>query len=104
MGMPQIYGLFHRHFDGDDALLRLARRRFEELDIAAELYPSNVEHALAEWPLTPGEGLLHFAHLPRHLDVLSSQHRDDIVRFASNRYLVLVERKFPYDRRVKFKK
>jgi sugar phosphate isomerase/epimerase len=84
MVMPQIYGLFHRHFDGDEALLRLARQRFEELDIAAELHPNNVEHALAEWPLAPGDGILHFAHLPRHLDVLSSQHRDEISRFVSH--------------------
>ena len=84
MVMPQIHGLFHRHFEGDDALLRLARRRFEEFGILAELYPANVEHALAEWPLTPGEGPLHYAHLPRHLDVLSSPHRDEIGRFASS--------------------
>lgn len=82
MVMPRIYGVFHRHFEGDDALLNLARRRLEQIGIGAELYPSNVEHALAEWPLIPRTTRLHFADLPRHLDVLSSQQREEIGRFA----------------------
>jgi hypothetical protein len=83
MVTPRIYGLFHRHLAGDDALLQLAKRRFEEAGLAAELYPGDVDQALAEWPLAPQTGTRHFAHLPRHLDVVSDSHRNEIRHFAA---------------------
>jgi hypothetical protein len=36
--VPPLHALFQRRVDGDDALLRLARLRFEQAGLAAEVY------------------------------------------------------------------
>jgi len=81
-GPPDLYGLFHRNIEGDEALLRLARRRFERAGIGAEIHPGSVDEADREWRLVPAMPARHFAHLPRHLDLLDPAHAGEVLRFA----------------------
>ena len=51
--VPPLHALVQRRIDGDDALLRLARLRFEQAGLAAEAYagfPEELEGLLAFTP------------------------------------------------------
>ena len=70
--MIPLFALFQRRIEGDDALLRLARLRFEQAGLAAEVYAGSVPEL--EWmlrfaPPTPHSPMV---HLPRDLDLLAS--------------------------------
>ena len=47
--VPPVLGLFQKRFEGDDALLELARRRFEQAGLGAEMYAGTPEEL--EWML-----------------------------------------------------
>jgi hypothetical protein len=79
---PLLYGLFHRNIEGDEALLRLAQRRYERAGIGAEFYPGTPEEADWEWQFAPRNVAHHMVHLPRYLDVLDPSHRSQILQFA----------------------
>jgi hypothetical protein len=79
---PPLHALFQRRIDGDDALLRLARLRFEQAGLAAEAYAGSPDEL---------EGLLAFApagarpptvHLSRQIDVLRPADRRAVADFA----------------------
>ena len=77
-----VHGLFQRRVAGDDALLELARLRFAQTGLAAELYadtPDDLERVL---PFVPPHPYLPMVHLNRALNVLSEQDRALIGEFA----------------------
>ena len=82
MPTARILGLFQRLIDGDDALLRLAQRRFDEAGMGAEFYPENIDHLDWEWELRPQRALAHVAHLPRNWDLRSEYGREGVIGFA----------------------
>lgn len=76
-------GLFQKMIDGDDALLELARLRFRETGMGAEMHaatPDELEQILAFRPSSDAPVTL---HLPRNLDLLNESNRQRIVDFAS---------------------
>jgi len=68
--MIPLHALFQRRIDGDDALLRLARLRFEQAGLAAEVYGGSA--AELEWMLrfAPQRPRPPMVHLPRDVDLL----------------------------------
>ena len=82
MPTAHVLGLFQRLIDGDDALLRLAQRRFDEVGMGAEFYPESVEHLEYEWQFRPDRALAQVAHLPRRWDLRSPEAQDGVLEFA----------------------
>jgi hypothetical protein len=75
---PPLHALFQRRVSGDDALLRLARLRFEQFGLAAEIYggsAAELEHTLSFVP--PGEQRP-VVHLARHIDLLQESDREAV--------------------------
>jgi hypothetical protein len=80
---PGIRGLFQQRVAGDDALLRLARLRFAQAGMPAELYantPDDAERLLGFLPEHPTRPTV---HLDRRLDLLDAAGRDAVLAFAS---------------------
>jgi hypothetical protein len=79
--LPTRRGLFVRRFPGDDALLELARLRFAQTGLGAELYadgPDQLAHDLAFAPAEPAPTV----HLSRDLNLLGPGGRALVVDFA----------------------
>ena len=83
MTAPRVHGLFQKRIDGDDALLQLARLRFAQAGLAAEVYANSVEEL--EWVLgfVGAHPHLPVVHLPRGLDLLQESSRAEVTRFAT---------------------
>jgi hypothetical protein len=82
-GGPSMLGLFEKRIDGDDSLMELARLRFRQAGLGAEMHagtPEQLNHLLAFRP-TPESPVV--VHLPRDFSLLRDNHRDRIVEFAS---------------------
>jgi len=81
MVLQPLRALFQKRVDGDDALLRLARLRFEQAGLAAEVYansPDDLEAVLAFVPPGPPPTV----HLSRRIDLLRAADRDVVGTFA----------------------
>jgi hypothetical protein len=79
---PALHALFDLRIDGDDALLRLARRRFEEAGLAAEAYGGSFEHLERLLSFVPPGARLPTVHLPRDLDLVREADRDRVIAYA----------------------
>ncbi len=82
MNQPPILGLFHKRFEGDDALLRLAQLRFRQSGLGAEPYaatPDELEHIFG---FLPGAGAPVVVHLPRQVNLLDHGWRELVLAFA----------------------
>jgi sugar phosphate isomerase/epimerase len=80
---PPLHALFQRRFDGDDSLLRLARLRFEQAGLAAEVYadsPGQLELVLGFVPSSPHRPVV---HLSRNLNLLEERGRAAVQTFAA---------------------
>jgi hypothetical protein len=80
---PALHGLFVQKVAGDDALLRLARLRFDQAGIAAEVYggtPDELERMLRFAPAQPH---LPTVHLDRGLNILRPEDRAAVKEFVS---------------------
>jgi hypothetical protein len=79
---PPLRALFQRRVDGDDALLQLARLRFAQAGLAAEVYADTPEQL--EWVLgfAPTHPHLPVVHLGRHINLLDERSRAVVQRFA----------------------
>ena len=80
---PLTLGLFEKRIEGDDALLELARLRFQETGLGAEMHaatPEELEKLLA-FRVTPETPVT--VHLPRDLDLLNESGRQRILDFAA---------------------
>lgn len=79
---PPLHALFQRRVTGDDALLALARLRFEQFGLAAEVYggsPDELEHTLG---FVPPDTRLPMVHLSRGIDLLRDGDRAAVTGFA----------------------
>lgn len=77
------FGLFEKRIDGDDCLLELARRRFQEAGMGAEMHagaPDQLERLLR---FRPGECAPVVLHLPRDFHLLDESSRHRIGEFAT---------------------
>ena len=80
--LPGVRALFQQRVSGDDALLRLARRRFREAGMPAELYaesPDQLERLLA---FVPEHSTLPTVHLSRSANLLQQSGRELIEGFT----------------------
>jgi hypothetical protein len=79
---PPVHALFQRRVDGDDALLRLARLRFEQAGLAVEVYadnPGELEWVLGFAPASPHRPVV---HLDRRVNLLEEAGRATVETFA----------------------
>jgi hypothetical protein len=80
--VPPLHALFQRRIDGDDALLRLARLRFEQAGLAAEAYAGSPEELEGLLAFAPSGGRSPTVHLSRQIDLLRAADRQAIAAFA----------------------
>ena len=76
-------GLFDKRIEGDDSLLELARLRFRQAGLGAEMHagvPEQLEHDLR---FRPGPDAPVVVHLHRDLNLAEDQSRRRIAEFAS---------------------
>jgi len=76
-------GLFEKRIEGDDTLLELARLRFKQARMGAEMHaatPQQLEHLMR---IRPAADLPVVVHLPRHFNLLNDDHRKQIADMAS---------------------
>jgi hypothetical protein len=80
--VPPVHALFAKRFGGGDALLELARLRFSQAGMAAELYadsPGELEHVLQ---FVPPHRSLPTVHLNRGMNLLAEADRAVVAEFA----------------------
>jgi hypothetical protein len=77
-----VHGLFQRRVSGDNALLELARLRFAQMGLAAELYADTPDEL--EWILqfVPAHTYLPMVHLNRGINIIGEQDRALVGEFA----------------------
>ncbi|WP_193214315.1 hypothetical protein [Luteolibacter marinus] len=79
---PPVLGLFQKRIEGDDALLALAKLRFEQAGLGAEIYgghPDELEHLLTFKPANDQPVVV---HLSRDIDLLDPASRGKVREFA----------------------
>jgi sugar phosphate isomerase/epimerase len=77
-----VHALFQQRVSGDDALLRLARLRFAQMGVSAEVYadtPDQLEHVLR---FAPAEPRLPVVHMNRGVSLLQDHGREVVRDFA----------------------
>lgn len=72
---PQILALFQKRINGDDALLELARLRFQEAGLGAEYYAATPEGLRWLLRFKPRPDAPVIVHLPREIDIFSREGR-----------------------------
>ncbi|HEX6254175.1 MAG TPA: hypothetical protein VFZ70_00040 [Euzebyales bacterium] len=80
--MRRLRGLFQQYVPGDEALLRLARLRFEQAGLGAELYaghPAELDRMLAFAPTAHAPPTV---HLDRRLNLLVDRDREVVADFV----------------------
>jgi hypothetical protein len=80
--LPPIHALFTRRFGGGDALLELARLRFTQAGMAAELYADNPGELERVLPFVPPHPSLPTVHLSRGMNLLADADRAAVEEFA----------------------
>ena len=81
--LPGVRGLFQQRLSGDDALLRLAERRFREAGMPAEVYAENPDQLEYLLDYVPEYDTLPVVHLNRSADLLRQSGRDLVESFAT---------------------
>ncbi len=76
-------GLFEKRIEGDDALMELARLRFQQANMGAEMHAATLEQLDHLMRFRPALTLPVVVHLPRHLNLLDNDHRNQIAVMAS---------------------
>jgi len=83
MTAPRVHALFQNRIDGDDALLHLARLRFAQAGLAAEVYAHSLEELDRILGFLPPHPHLPVVHLDRGVDLLHESDRAMVAAFAS---------------------
>lgn len=80
---PATLGLFEKRFEGDDCLMELARRRFQQAGLGAEMHAGTPEQL--EWAMSfrPSEETPVIVHLPRNWNLAEEQSRTAILDIAA---------------------
>ena len=81
--LPGVRALFQQRLSGDDALLRLAERRFREAGMPAEVYAENPDQLEYLLGYVPEHDTLPVVHLNRSADLLRQSGRDLVQSFAT---------------------
>jgi hypothetical protein len=81
--LPGVRALFQQRLSGDDALLRLAERRFREAGMPAEVYAENPDQLEYLLGYVPEHETLPVVHLNRSADLLRQSGRDLVESFAT---------------------
>jgi hypothetical protein len=76
-------GLFEKRFDGDDCLLELARRRFQQAGMGAEMHAGTPEQLNGFMKFRPSEESPVVVHLPRDFHLADARSQARILDFAS---------------------
>lgn len=80
--MQQVRGLFQQRVPGDDALLRLARLRFEQAGLGAEVYAADFAALDRMLAFAPADDVLPMVHLDRRLDLMVDDDRRRVAGFV----------------------
>ena len=83
MAQPALFALFEKRIEGDDALLTLAQRRFQEHKLLPEYHAGSKKESDAILPFHPFPESGGVVHLPRKLDILKPGNRDAIAALAA---------------------
>jgi hypothetical protein len=78
-----LRALFQRRVDGDDALLQLARLRFAQAGLAAEVYADTPEQLERILSFAPSQPHLPVVHLSRQVNLLDERGRAVVQTFAA---------------------
>jgi len=81
---PYLFALFQKRVDGDDALLRLARIRFEETGLGAELYGESAAELNHILHFVPKSATPVFIHLPRDINLLDQYSIQRLFQLVTN--------------------
>lgn len=79
---PLTLGLFEKRIEGDDCLLELARRRFQEAGMGAEMHAGTPEQLEGVLKFRPAPNAPVVLHLPRDFNLADENSRRRIVEFA----------------------
>ncbi len=79
---PHILGLFQKRLAGDDALLELARLRFEEVAMDPEIHAGSPEDFLHQHSFRPENACTVVVHFPRNWSLLNADDHEQIRRMA----------------------
>ena len=80
---PHTLGLFEQRFFGDDSLMKLARLRFAQAGMGAEMHAGTPDHFNWVMSFRPGAGTPVLVHLPRDWNLLTEPARQQIPLLAS---------------------
>ena len=80
--LPPIRALFQQRVEGDQALLQLARMRFDQAGLAAEMYADTLEQLDRVLSFVPSHECLPVVHLNRKVNVLQARSRAVVEAFA----------------------
>ncbi len=78
----RIHGLFQKRLAGDDALLELARLRFDEVAMGPEIHSGSPADFAHQYGFRPETASTAVVHLPRNWNVLNTDHHDGICALA----------------------
>jgi hypothetical protein len=79
---PLTLGLFEKRIEGDDYLLELARRRFQEAGMGAEMHAGTPEQLESALKFRPAPDAPLVVHLPRDFNLANEFSRRQIADFA----------------------
>lgn len=79
-----VRGLFQQRVAGDEALLRLARLRFDQMGLGAEVYAAEFAELERMLAFAPSEPVLPTVHLDRRLDLLVDDDRQRVAAFVEH--------------------
>jgi hypothetical protein len=80
--VPPLRALFQRRVDGDDALLELARLRFDQAGLAAEVYADTADQLEEVLRFAPERPHRPVVHLSRQVNLLEERGRATVAAFA----------------------
>jgi hypothetical protein len=78
-----IRALFQQRIPGDEALLQLAKLRFAQAGLAAEVYAESPDHLERILGFAPSQEYLPMVHLSREVNLLREQDRIIVEAFAA---------------------
>lgn len=79
---PATLGLFEKRIEGDDCLLELAQRRFQQAGMGVEVHAGSVPQFEEAIRYCPSESAAVVIHLPRHCHLLDQQTHELIETLA----------------------
>jgi hypothetical protein len=80
---PPTFGLFDKRVEGDDCLLELARLRFQQAALGAEMHAGTPEQFEGVLRFRPSPVSPVVVHLARELNLMEERSQDRVLEFAS---------------------